>query len=503
MSEQQNQSPFTNPSQDNAAPINVNPYSMQGSGGPNTQNPYMQQPAQNPYGVNYSNNPYGNPYGNPYQAPYGTPGGMMPNNMAPAPEPKKKGSFLGGFITAMVVCLITVMIGVGIAAALQRGSTLPVATEYGTTTLTVEEANALVAKVDKLARYIQNYYVEEVDVDTLLDGAYHGVVNAIEDKYAAYYNEEELADFQDSSYGEYVGIGVTVMLDDTGIGGALVMAVNQNGCAYEMGIEPGDVLIEADGVSLAGKTLNEMVSYIRGEAGTYVSITYMRNGVQNTVSIERRALKETAVYYTMMENKIGYIALADFTVVAVDQFDYALKDLQSQGMQGLILDIRDNGGGLVDVCVDIADEMIDTGLVTYMEDKYGDREEYKARNAGELDMPIVILINGNTASASELLTTCLIDYGKAVTVGTLSYGKGIVQTTYNLMDGTAVKMTTAKYYSPLGTNVQGIGITPDYEVEMAEDVVLSKIKTNGIPDLTQDLQLQKAIEVMLEQMKGR
>lgn len=488
MSEQNNQN-FNMPQDPmNGVNPNANPY---GSPNGNTYGSNMNVNYNTPYGVN-PNAPYGNPN------PYG-----VPNGMPVMPEPKKKGSFLGGFVTAMVVCLVTMALGIFAAVSLQRNVPVPVATSYGTTTLSEEEANALVAKVDKLARYIKNYYVEEVDIDTLLDGAYHGVVDAIEDKYAAYYNEEELADFTDSSNGEYVGIGVTVMLDDTGVGGALVMSVNQNGCAYEMGIEPGDVLIEADGVSLDGKTLNEMVSFIRGEAGTYVDITYMRNGVKNTISIERRALKETAVYYTMLENNIGYLALADFTTVAVDQFQYALKDLESQGMQGLILDIRDNGGGLVNVCVDIADQLIDTGLVTYMEDKYGEREEYKARNAGELNMPIVVLINGNSASASELLTTCLLDYGKAVTVGTLSYGKGIVQTTYNLMDGTAVKMTTAKYYSPLGTNVQGIGITPDYEVEMAEGVVLSKIKTNGIPDLTQDLQLQKAVEVMMEQIKNR
>ncbi|MCF0135301.1 MAG: PDZ domain-containing protein [Lachnospiraceae bacterium] len=448
------------------------------------------------------------------QQPYGyQPYGQQIYYQLSQPEaPRQKSRFwpfVWGFLTATVLSLIMVFIGFKISRTFNEiTSSIDPQTpqreelEFDAQYLTDEEAIALIQKIDKLMLYIDQYFVDDVDKADLVDGALHGVILALGDRYATYLNEEEFQDAQATYTGDYVGIGVTVMLSDTGVEGALVISVNQSGGAYEVGLAPGDVLTHADGLSLAGMTLNEMVSYIRGEEGTFVDITYMRNGQENTIAIQRRKLKETAVYYEMMDNNIAYISLTDFSFAGSDQMRAALEDMQNQGMEALVLDLRDNGGGLVDACVEIADMFIDTGLVTYIEDKWGNREEYFAAEAGQISVPIVILVNENTASASELLTTCLKDHGKAVTVGTVTYGKGIVQTTFPLRDGTAVKFTTAKYYSPSGVNVQDAGIAPDYEVELPEDVVLGLIKTQGIPDLARDTQLQKALEILMQELQN-
>jgi len=517
------QTPQANPQQ-SADPMKQTPYPQNGN--PNQQ-PYGQtawqpyQPSQQPYGAYQQGGMYQQPYGqNPQQGGYAGPyqdqtqGGYyvpyaagVPAAEQPAAEQDNKkikrmrrSSFWGGLLTGVMLMMVVVCGYFAVQLFVHPGTANISYDQLGTeAVLSSEQQQEVLGKIDKLVRYITTYYVEDVDVDVLLDGAYHGVVDALEDKYADYMNEAEYADYNMDSTGDYVGIGVTVTVHDGDVKGLEVINVSQEGAAYEAGIEVGDIIIGADDMTFDGDMLlTEMVSYVRGKEGTYVDITYVRDGQTYTVTMERRKLHETNVYYTVMDGGVGYLALTGFTANAQGQFDAALSDLQSQGITSLIIDLRDNGGGLVSVCVDIADHIVGKGVVTYLEMKDGYQEKYYATSDEELNIPIVVLVNGNSASASELLTLCLMDYGKVTVVGTQTYGKGIAQSIYPLNDGTAIKFTVAKYYSPNGTNIHGTGITPDVVVELPEDVKFSTIKTNGIPDVTKDTQLQEALRILTE-----
>ena len=489
----------------------------------NYQQPMNQAYYQQPYTPNYSDpqgqnyQSYSNPqaqgyqtYSNPqgsYYAPYaaGVPDQAQQRGPVSFNEAQVKGmrrtSFWGGLLTGVVAVMLVVGVYFMIQSFSRANSSASIAYDQlgPDATLSPEEQQQVLAKMDTLIRYISAYYVEEVDVDDLLDGAYHGMVDALDDKYASYMNAEEYADYNMDSSGDYVGIGVTVQISQGDVKGLEVINVSQEGAAYEAGIQVGDIIIGADDFFFEDEMLlNEMVSHVRGVEGSIVDITYVRGGQTYTVSMERRKLHETNVYYTVMDGNVGYLALTGFTANAQSQFDAALKDLQSQGITSLVLDLRDNGGGLVSVCVDIADHIIGKGTVTYLEMRDGYQEKYSATSDDELNIPIVVLVNGNSASASELLTLCLMDYGKVTVVGTQTYGKGIAQSTYGLKDGTAIKFTVAKYYSPEGTNIHGEGITPDVIVELPEDVTFASIKTNGIPDVTKDTQLQEALRILKE-----
>ncbi len=503
--QQMGEQAFANPGQQPYTP--QQPYTQQQPFNP-YQQPYTQQPTdfssqQQPYGQQQTGSPYQQqPYGQGgYYAPYA---GGAPAVNTETNEKQIRGmrrtSFWSGILTGVMVMLAIVSLYFGVRSLFRPNSANIRYDELtGESVLSSDEQQQVLGKIDKLIRYINAYYVEDVDLDVLLDGAYHGIVDALEDKYAGYMNEAEYADYNMDSTGDYVGIGVTVSVSEGDVKGLEVINVSQEGAAYEAGIEVGDIIIGADDMTFNGDMLlTEMVNYVRGEEGTLVDITYVRDGQTYTVTMERRKLHETNVYYTVMEGNVGYLALTGFTANAQGQFDEALADLQSQGITSLIIDLRDNGGGLVSVCVDIADHIIGKGVVTYLEMKDGYQEKYYATSDDELNIPIVVLVNGNSASASELLTLCLMDYGKVTVVGTQSYGKGIAQSIYPLNDGTAIKFTVAKYYSPNGTNIHGTGITPDVIVELPEDVKFSAIKTNGIPDVTKDTQLQEALRILTE-----
>ena len=219
-----------------------------------------------------------------------------------------------------------------------------------------------------------------------------------------------------------------------------------------------------------GKTYDDMdvmAKSIRGEAGTKVKVVYVRDNKKNEVSITREKIVEKSVEYKMLDGKIGYIKLSSFISSSADDFSAALKDLEGQGAKGLILDLRDNGGGLVDQCIDIADEFLDEGVVTYVEDKNGKKQEYKAKD-GKTDLTTVVLVNGNSASCSEILAGTLKDNGCKL-VGETTFGKGVIQSTAELKDGSALKLTIMQYFSPKGSAIQDKGIKPDYEVKNDEN----------------------------------
>ena len=473
------------------------------------QDPQPQNPQQDWGSQIWNNQPCpGNGANNgwqQYQGPQGYtnpqgPGSMYPMQPQKPRKPHHGAWFAGGLVSGLIICLLVIFL-INLVGPLKNGSSVyPNITSSGEGGLTTDEQKELLDKADQLVSMIDSNEYDDVSHENLINGALHGLVDGTGDKYAAYYNQDEMQDMSQQTEGNYVGIGVTVMLDTSGEG-ADVMSVNPNGPAYQQGLQTGDVIVGADGTSFDGMTLSEMVSYIRGEEGTDVTITYYRNGEKKDMTITRQKLTVTEVYSTMLDkdNKVGYISLTGFDEVAADQFHTAVRDLASQGMTSLILDLRDNPGGLVNVGVAIADEFLDEGTVTYMLDKNGSRRDYNSTTDGnELNVKRYILINGNSASCSELISAALRDRYGAVLIGQQSYGKGIAQTVYPLNDGSGIKLTTNYFYTPNGENFHGKGLTPDIEVSLDDGVSLAKIKDeNGIPDITQDAQLQKALDTAL------
>lgn len=318
-------------------------------------------------------------------------------------------------------------------------------------------------KVEQLYDTINESYYRDVDEQDVVDGACKGLVAGLGDPYSSYMTKEEYENWKSSATGEYSGIGVTFSQDKNG--NYVIVGVTKDSPAAKAGLKAGDYIVEVDGKTY--DDMDVMAKSIRGEAGTKVKVVYVRDNKKNEVSITREKIVEKSVEYKMLDGKIGYIKLSSFISSSADDFSAALKDLEGQGAKGLILDLRDNGGGLVDQCIDIADEFLDEGVVTYVEDKNGKKQEYKSKD-GKTDLTTVVLVNGNSASCSEILAGALKDNGCKL-VGETTFGKGVIQSTVELKDGSALKLTIMQYFSPKGSAIQDKGIKPDYEVKNDEN----------------------------------
>lgn len=403
-------------------------------------------------------------------------------------EASERRTWWRGFAAGAAMC-IALLFALGI---LGQPSAFNVWKDGG---VTPKQAEALVNKVDALMRKIDENYLEVLDDDELLDGAYHGLVAAVGDKYTRYYDEEEYRDYKESSSGRYVGIGVTVRLAETG--GAEITIVEENGPAYEAGLAVGDIIIGADENDLIPLELEKMVSLIKGEEGTQVKITYLcaATGREEVVNVTRRTIESKTVEGEMLEEGIGYLHIVSFDGVTTDQFKSTMEELKAENMQGLIIDLRDNPGGRLDVVNAIVDEILPAGIITYTEDKSGEQEIYYSTDDAVLDLPLVLLVNQNAASASEIMAGAIQDREAGILVGTTTYGKGIVQVTSSFDDGTAIKVTTSKYYTPGGKYIHQIGITPDIEIDLPEGVSFAALTSHE-----EDIQLQTALEALKTQM---
>ncbi len=268
--------------------------------------------------------------------------------------------------------------------------------------------------------------------------------------------------------------------------------------AYDAGLLPNDIIYKVEGEEVTGEDLTEVVSKIKGKEGTEVNITIYRDGVSEPMefTIIRQKINIPTIEYEMLDDDIGYIQIVEFDDITISQFSRALRTLERKGMKSLIVDVRNNPGGLLNSVMEILDRLLPESLIVYTEDKNKQREEKHAKKPDQFNKPMVVLINGNSASASEIFAGALQDYNKATVVGTTSFGKGIVQSVIPLSDGTAVKLTISKYFTPKGRNIHGTGIVPDVEIDLDEE--LKQLIT--IPH-DQDNQLQKAIEILKEQMK--
>lgn len=372
----------------------------------------------------------------------------------------------------------------------------------GSTNLTTEAdsdnslmSKAVKSKLNRIKSIIDTYYLDEIDEDKMVEGMYKGLVSSLEDPYSVYYTKDEFAALMESSSGSYCGIGAYVSQDvKTGV--ITIVKPFEGGPAYKAGMLPGDIIYKVSGEEATGKDLSEIVSKMKGEEGTTVDLEIIRAGESEPIklTIERRTVEVPTISYEMLDNKVGYIQIAEFDEVTGPQFRSAITDLDNQGMKGLVIDLRNNPGGLLDTVCDMLDRMLPEGLIVYTEDKNGTRtEEVKSTAEESFDKPLVVMINGNSASASEVFAGAIQDYGIGTILGTTSFGKGIVQSVIPLTDGSGVKVTVSKYYTPKGRNIHEIGIEPDVVVELKD-----KLKTKVVIDKSEDNQLQEAIKIINE-----
>lgn len=355
----------------------------------------------------------------------------------------------------------------------------------------------IVEKLNFLEILIDNYFLEEVDHDAFADGIYKGFMSSLKDPYSTYFTKEEYSALVESSSGVYHGIGATVSQDvKTGI--ISIVKPFESGPAYKEGVLPGDIIYKVEGEEVTGLDLTEVVSRMKGIEGTTVHISILREGKADPIefTITRQEITVPTIEYKMLSDRIGYIMITEFDEITVPQFVSAIGELEKEGMKGLVVDVRNNPGGLLDSVVHILDRLLPKGLIVYTEDKYGNRLKEEAVDAKKLDVPMAVLINGNSASASEIFAGAVQDYKIGTIVGTTSFGKGIVQKVIPLTDGTAIKLTISKYFTPKGRNIHGTGILPDVEVDLPDE-----LKQKVTIPVKEDVQLQEAIKVVKQKMK--
>lgn len=441
----------------------------------------------NDYGYqngNRQSNPYNGAYGGGYNGNYNSGQQPQPSGHEPGND-KGSGNFILGLVTGVASTALIVGCVFAFTKVYEAVDSRNVTKNGAVDSVVSEDTQKKLAAIEDV---IEEYYYqdEDIDVDAMAEGIYAGMVNSLGDPYSVYYTEEEWSDLMQETEGVYYGIGAYLMIDpNTGFG--KISGVIKNTPAQEAGLRADDLLYLVDGVSTMGMELSEIVAMVKGEEGTTVHLTIYREGESDylEIDVERRKIESPTVNYEMLEDNIGYIQITEFDEVTTDQFTEALAVIKGSGAKGLILDLRGNPGGSLSVVVDIAREILPKGLIVYTEDKYGQRDEYTCDGKNELDIPLVVLVNGNSASASEILAGAIKDYSKGTLVGTTTFGKGIVQRVLPLTDGTALKLTISTYYTPNGNNIHGIGIEPDVVCEFDSDAYYD----NG-----EDNQLEAAVE---------
>lgn len=342
-------------------------------------------------------------------------------------------------------------------------------------------------KVSELKELIDQNYMGDVDEKQLEEGIYKGYISGLDDPYSVYYDEEETKSLYETTEGEYQGIGA-VLSQNMNTGIITLVQIYDDSPAMKAGLKDNDILYKVNGEEVTGVELTEVVSHIKGEKGTTVEMTVLR-GADNeevTVTATRDTVEAQTVKYEMMDSQIGYVAVSEFDSVTYEQYQKALEDLEGQGMKGLVVDLRNNPGGNLNTVCDMLDLMLPKGLIVYTEDKDGNRQEASSDDEKQFKLPLAVLVNGNSASASEIYAGAIQDYGIGDIVGTQTYGKGVVQQIFDLNDDTCVKLTIAKYFTPKGRSINGKGITPDVEIEYEAD--------ENNPDA--DNQLDKAVETI-------
>ncbi|MBQ6441414.1 MAG: S41 family peptidase [Lachnospiraceae bacterium] len=405
---------------------------------------------------------------------------------------KKKSGFVPGLLVGI---LITAAVFLILFFALGKKVRMA-ADETETKERTIGLSEEAISKITALEGLIELNYLGEIDPEAEENGLYKGLVESLNDPYSEYYTAEEYEDNFTRVTKQYYGIGATLTQDpDTNL--VSVVYVYPDTPAERAGLKVGDILFSVDGIEGSSVTLDEYVDQIRGEAGSSIHVVVVREGVDEDleVDITREEITLPTVQSEMLDDDIGYLYISNFAANTAEEFEEAVEDLTKQGMKAMILDVRYNPGGILSSVVQILDDILPRGTVVYTEDKYGKRTDEVSDDEHVMHLPIAVLINENSASASEILAGAIRDYDYGTLIGTTTYGKGVVQKTFALNDGSAVKLTIEEYFTPDGENINGKGIAPDIELEYEflggdEDEY----------DYSLDNQVQKAVEVLKEQL---
>lgn len=421
------------------------------------------------------------------------------NDRQPGSPPQKekgsgKGLFFVGLVSGIAIALLVVAIG---WAGMEIQKTVESHNDVSSVELDEDSAlnaNTLV-KLQALEETIDRYFfLHEVTREDLQDGMYKGLLASLGDPYSEYYTAEELNSLMQQSEGIYYGIGAYVQLDES-TGLPKISGVIEGSPAQDANLRANDLIYEVDGMSTYGLNLTEAVALIKGPEGTDVEITLIREGESDylTLTLTRRRVESPTVEFSMLEDDMAYIQVIEFDDVTVDQFADALAMAKGSNAEGIILDLRGNPGGNLDAVVDMCNMILPEGMIVYTEDKYGNRQEYKSDGKHELELPLVVLVDMNSASAAEIMAGAIKDYGIGTLVGTTTFGKGIVQQIMSFRDGSAIKITISAYYTPKGNNIHGIGIVPDVVCEFDGEAYYGSAAHP-------DNQLEKAKDVLRKEM---
>lgn len=407
-------------------------------------------------------------------------------------EPKSDKKFFKGVLTGVFGTVIIAAAAFVIMVNISGGR---VSTEKNADS-TKETASVLSEKVQKkiaeLMGYIHLYFYDEIDDEKLANGIYAGLLDGLDDKYTQYYTPLEYQDMQISATQNYYGIGAGLSQDKESMQ-VTITHIYEGSPAQAAGLRDGDIIVMVEDIEAVSMELSDLVTHIRGEEGTSVHLQIYREGETDYLEFDvtRANIDLPTVESRMLNEKIGYIHILEFGEPTVEQFESAAQELFDQGMQGMILDVRDNPGGMLTSVTAVLDDILPEGTVVYTQDKYGERRDYTSGADRKILCPIAVLINGNSASASEILAGAIRDYDAGTLIGTKTYGKGVVQSIVELEDGDAIKLTTAKYFTPKGENIHGTGIHPDVELKYE----YSGDRKEGYDELM-DNQVQKGIELL-------
>ena len=365
-------------------------------------------------------------------------------------------------------------------------------TGFGKSLVSSSNANNEIAnELNKYRKIIDKYYLGDVDEEKLKEGAIKGYIEGLGDKYSEYISKEDMEDYMADTTGNFVGIGI-YMVQDTKSNKIMVLSPIKGGPAEKAGIQPGDYIISVDDVDYAGDQMSVAANKIKGEAGTTVKIKILRNSETKEYELKREKITVNPVEGKVLDNNIGYLEFSSFDDGTAEEFKNKYEELQKQGITSLIIDLRNNGGGIVKEALEIADYILNKDdVILYEVDKNDKETVEKSTNDPIINMPIVVLTNGNTASSSEILAGALKDHGKATIIGEKTYGKGVIQQLLTLPDGSGLKITSEEYLTPNKTKINGIGIEPDEQISLPDTV-----KNVLNVEEKDDTQLQKAIETL-------
>lgn len=384
----------------------------------------------------------------------------------------KHGTYVKGVATGVI---LTVLAGCGIKAV-----------QYCRSDEILSDL-AFTQKIKYLENMIDEEYLGEISTDKLEEGVYAGLIYGLGDVYSRYYTKDEYEQESVTTEGSYVGIGVAMQKYTAG--GVQIVECYKGSTAEEAGVKVDDVITAINGEDITDTELQDVVSMIKDNEDKDVVLTVQRKGEDTQeITVKVSNVELPSVFGEMLDENTGYIQITEFKGVTVEQYEEVFADLKEQGMERLVVDLRDNPGGLLNVVCDILRDILPEGLIVYTEDKNGNRSEETCDGKNPLDMPLAVLVNGNSASASEIFAGAVKDYGLGTIVGTTTYGKGVVQSIRQLSDGSAVKLTIANYYTPKGNSINKTGIRPDVEVELSPELLNQEEITHE-----EDNQLQAAL----------